>query len=172
MIPHVQPIKSVLRDTDRIHLIHSIINDAPLHLKGCRIHIEKYMSTSGAIKDYFPLHDYKRLNEIAMKWQSFFQTPKTEWYTSICIFLLFLSMWLLIVFVFVVYNIPYNRVKTQESCSIVTCMPCCFKKGGNTKICCCTAAQCFPASTYDNYTPVLVWPDIIERVRGNETDYS
>ena len=72
-----------------------------------------------------------------------------------------------------VYNIPYNRVKTQESCSIVTCMPCCFKKGGNTKICCCTAAQCFPASTYDNYTPVLVWPDIIERVRGNnETEYS
>lgn len=67
-------VESLFKDTDRIQLIHSIITDAPVHQQGCRIPVEKFLGSAGAtIKDYFPLHDYRRLYHITGKWQEFLQ---------------------------------------------------------------------------------------------------
>lgn len=138
------PVKFFLRDVDRIQLIHSIITDAPLtvtaavdgHRKGAKITIEKHMSHHGLIKDYFPLHDYKRLHDLALKWQRVVHWPKVKWAstTSTC-----------------------SCVKTCYSGPDANCSSC-FP--------CCTAAQCFPDWTYKNWFLVFLWPPLVDEVRG------
>ena len=128
-------VESILKDTDRILLIHSIITDAPLHQQGCRIQIEKFLgSAGGTIKDYFPLHDYRKLFHITGKWQEFFQPFQCK-----CI-------------------------KRLRVCSCCTLCWCCCSRNKGEGCCFCPEDRC-PDTSYHAYTPVLQIPQIIEDVR-------
>jgi hypothetical protein len=129
-------IKSIFRDNDRIHLIHSIITEAPRSKGGARVQIDKYMvnNNAGAIVDYFPVHNYKKLGAVATKWQNMLQPVNFLWSEREEIF-----NW------------------KQACCS---CCPDEFQCCG-----CVPIHKCCPITPWSWYKLVILWPEVIDDIR-------
>ena len=69
---------SILKDSDRIKLIMSIIG-APDNVGGCGLSLEK-MKRKNKILGYFPLHNYHVLEKVTKHWLRFMQSPWNKKY--------------------------------------------------------------------------------------------
>ena len=58
--------RSILRDVDRIKLIHSILT-APTKVKGCNLNIPRLIS-EGRLHDMLIIHNYDNLDQLTRRW--------------------------------------------------------------------------------------------------------
>lgn len=72
--------RSILKDSDRIKLIMSIIA-APANVGGCGLNLKK-MQRKDKILGYFPVHNYHKLEKVTSHWLRFCQSPWNRRYIT------------------------------------------------------------------------------------------